>query len=75
MARGKSKGTIRLVHLYPKEMSIYGDLGNTRCLATRLRRHGYEAEVIEHHPGTELTPGAHLIVGGGASRRTARRCS
>ena len=65
MARGKSKGTIRLVHLYPKEMSIYGDLGNTRCVASRLRRHGYEAEVIEHHPGTELTPGAHLIVGGG----------
>ena len=35
-----SKGTIDLVHLYPREMSIYGDLGNTRCLAQRIRRHG-----------------------------------
>ena len=32
-----SKGRINLVHLYPREMSIYGDLGNTRCLASRLR--------------------------------------
>lgn len=60
-----SKGTIRLVHLYPREMSIYGDLGNTRCLQVRLQRHGYDVEVTQHHPGDELTAGAHLIVGGG----------
>src|SRR5699024_3489058 len=35
------KGEVHLVHLYPREMSIYGDLGNTRCLAARLRWHGY----------------------------------
>jgi len=35
-----SKGRIKLVHIYPREMSIYGDLGNTRCLASRLRWHG-----------------------------------
>jgi len=34
------KGEVHLVHLYPREMSIYGDLGNTRCLAARLRWHG-----------------------------------
>ena len=37
----EGKGEIVLVHLYPREMSIYGDLGNTRCLAQRIRRHGY----------------------------------
>ncbi len=60
-----SKGTINLVHLYPREMSIYGDLGNTRCLAARIARHGYTANVIGHHPGSVLAQDAHLVVGGG----------
>jgi len=60
-----SKGRINLVHLYPREMSIYGDLGNTRCLASRLRWHGYEAVVHSHHPGEDLPRDAHLLVGGG----------
>lgn len=60
-----SKGTIRLVHLYPREMSIYGDLGNTRCLAARLAWHGYTPEVIDHHPGERLRDDAHILVGGG----------
>ena len=34
-------------------MSIYGDLGNTRCLAARIRRHGYSPVVHQHHPGGE----------------------
>jgi lipid II isoglutaminyl synthase (glutamine-hydrolysing) len=60
-----SKGRINVVHLYPREMSIYGDLGNTRCLASRLRWHGYEAVVSPHHPGEDLPEDAHLLVGGG----------
>lgn len=62
---GPSKGTIRIVHLYPREMSIYGDLGNTRCLEARLRWHGYTPEVISHHPGAEFPQDVHLVVGGG----------
>lgn len=60
-----SKGLINLVHLYPREMSIYGDLGNTRCLASRIRRHGYECVVYDHHPGMPLPPDPHLFMGGG----------
>lgn len=60
-----SKGTIDLVHLYPREMSIYGDLGNTRCLAARIRRHGYDVRVHDHHPGTALPDQPHLFMGGG----------
>ncbi len=56
---------IMVVHLYPREMSIYGDLGNTRCLASRIRWHGYEPVVHEHHPGQELPEDADLLVGGG----------
>jgi CobQ-like glutamine amidotransferase family enzyme len=60
-----SKGLINLVHLYPREMSIYGDLGNTRCLASRIRRHGYEVRVHDHHPGSTLPDEPHLFMGGG----------
>ena len=60
-----SKGRIVLVHLYPREMSIYGDLGNTRCLAARIRRHGYECVVHDHHPGMPFPQDAHLLMGGG----------
>lgn len=60
-----SKGTVHLVHLYPREMSIYGDLGNTRALASRLRWHGYTPVVHDHHPGSEWPEQAHLLLGGG----------
>lgn len=62
---GPSKGTIRIVHVYPREMSIYGDLGNTRCLAWRARRHGYDVEVLDHHPGASWPRDVHLVMGGG----------
>ncbi len=65
MSEPTDKGTIRLVHLYPREMSIYGDLGNTRCLAKRIVRHGYSVEVINHNPGDPFPADAHLFLGGG----------
>jgi lipid II isoglutaminyl synthase (glutamine-hydrolysing) len=61
----ETKGTIRLVHLYPREMSIYGDLGNTRCLEKRIERHGYTPEVVAHHPGADVPEDGHLFLGGG----------
>ena len=60
-----SKGAIKVVHIYPREMSIYGDLGNTRALASRLRWHGYEPVVHQHHPGNDFPTDAHLVLGGG----------
>ncbi len=60
-----TKGAIKVVHLYPREMSIYGDLGNTRCLASRIRWHGYEPIVEGHHLGDTLPDDVHLLVGGG----------
>lgn len=62
---GANKGQVHLVHLYPREMSIYGDLGNTRCLAARLRWHGYQPVVHDHHPGAPWPERADLLVGGG----------
>lgn len=59
------KGEVHLVHLYPREMSIYGDLGNTRCLAARLSWHGYTPVVHNHHPGAPWPERADLLLGGG----------
>jgi hypothetical protein len=59
------KGEVHVVHLYPREMSIYGDLGNTRCLAARLRWHGYTPVVHDHHPGAPWPARADLLLGGG----------
>jgi CobQ-like glutamine amidotransferase family enzyme len=61
----EGKGVIHVVHLYPREMSIYGDLGNTRCIAARIRRHGYVPVVHQHHPGAPFPEEAHLLLGGG----------
>ena len=42
-----SARTIRLGHLYPREMSIYGDRGNIISLHDRTRRRGIELDVVE----------------------------
>jgi CobQ-like glutamine amidotransferase family enzyme len=60
-----TKGEIHVVHLYPREMSIYGDLGNTRVLLRRITRHGYTAVHHAHHPGEPFPEQAHLLMGGG----------
>lgn len=60
-----SRGEVHVVHLYPREMSIYGDLGNTRCLSARLSWHGYTPVVHAHHPGAPWPERVDLLVGGG----------
>jgi CobQ-like glutamine amidotransferase family enzyme len=56
---------IRLLQLYPKDMNIYGDWGNTLTLKRRLEWHGYDVELLEYNPGDEFPTDVDLIVGGG----------
>lgn len=56
---------IRLLQLYPSEMNIYGDWGNTLTLKKRLEWRGYEVELLEHHPGQTFPRDVDIIVGGG----------
>ncbi len=60
-----SKGTIRVLQLYPRDMNIYGDWGNALVLAQRLRWHGYTPELLEYNVGDEFPADVDLIVGGG----------
>lgn len=56
---------IVLLQLYPSEMNVYGDFGNTLCLKKRLEWRGYEVELREHHPNKKLPEDVDIIIGGG----------
>src|SRR5829696_6754045 len=60
-----SKGTIRVVQLYPRDMNIYGDWGNALVLQQRLRWHGYTPELLEYNVGDPFPSEVDLILGGG----------
>lgn len=57
--------TITLLQLYPRDMNIYGDWGNTLVLKRRLEWHGYRVNLLEYNPGDEFPEQVDLIVGGG----------
>ena len=58
--------TLRLGHLYPHEMSIYGDRGNILSLLDRSRRRGIELEVVEIGRGPADIDGVDIFfIGGG----------
>ncbi|MBG6184360.1 CobQ-like glutamine amidotransferase family enzyme [Arthrobacter sp. CAN_A214] len=60
-----TKGTIRVLQLYPREMNIYGDWGNVLVLKQRLSWHGYTPEILEHNAGDPFPSDVDLIIGGG----------
>ena len=43
--------TLRIVNLYQEQMNIYGDTGNVLTMVRRAQWHGYDPEVVVHHPG------------------------
>lgn len=61
---------IRIVHLYPDLLNLYGDNGNVRILAQRLRWRGIPAEVREVHNGetADLSQADLVFLGGGPDR-------
>ena len=65
-----STPTVRLWHLYPREMNIYADRGNIAGLSRRLRRRGLDLALQEGGPGTALPgEGVDLVyLGGGQDR-------
>jgi CobQ-like glutamine amidotransferase family enzyme len=46
--------TLRLGHLYPRQMNVYGDRGNIICLQRRCRQREIGLEVSELGPGKGL---------------------
>ena len=56
---------VHVLHLYPKEMNIYGDWGNVLTIIRRLEWHGYTPKLIEYHPGQKFPEKVDIIIGGG----------
>ena len=52
---------ITLVHLYPRELSINGDVGNVMAIVKRAEWRGMPVAVVDHNPGDELPETAHLV--------------
>lgn len=57
--------TINLVHLYPKEMNIYGDTGNRIVLQQRLLGRDIEVKVSQVGIGDFIPMDTDIIIGGG----------
>ena len=60
-----SKDVMNLLQLYPRDMNIYGDWGNTLVLKRRLEQHGYEVMLHSYNPGDVFPKEVDLVVGGG----------
>ena len=57
--------TITLVHLYPREMNIYGDTGNVLVLRRRLEWRRLPVEIAPVAVGDLLPNDADVLLGGG----------
>lgn len=57
--------TIKVLHLYSRDMNIYGDRGNILTLLRRLAWHGYKPQLIEYNPGDKFPDDIDIIIGGG----------
>ena len=60
-----ASSTITLVHLYPREMNIYGDTGNVLVLRKRLEWRGIPVHVVPVSVGDPLPVEADILLGGG----------
>ncbi len=56
---------MKLIHLYPQEMNIYGDTGNVLVLRKRLQWRGLPVEIVPINLGDPLPNDADIVLGGG----------
>ncbi|MCU1656374.1 MAG: hypothetical protein JWO57_1030 [Pseudonocardiales bacterium] len=56
---------LTLVHLYPREMNIYGDTGNVVVLRRRLQWRELPVDVVPVSVGDPLPNDADILLGGG----------
>lgn len=62
---------IKIMHLYPDLLNLYGDSGNIAALTYRLAQRGIETEVIEHTSDAgsfDLSDIDIAVLGGGTER-------
>ena len=52
---------ITILHLYPRELGINGDVGNVLALRKRAEWRGLDVRVIDHEVGADLPPSVDIV--------------
>ena len=68
---------IKILHLYPDLLNLYGDKGNIECMRKRLMWRGIDAEVVSYtvdDTGFSLSDVDILFLGGGSDREQKIVC-
>ena len=60
-----SKYELNILHLYPKEMNLYGDHGNILTLEKRCKWRNIRPTIIAHEIGSRIPDNVDIIFGGG----------
>jgi len=68
------KPRIKIIWLYPKLMSIYGDFGNVLILKKRLEWRGVEADIVPIGLGEKIPSDTDLLFMGGGQDRQQTMC-
>ena len=66
------KKKIKLAHLYPKLLNIYGDGGNILAIKKRCEWRGIEIEIDEINVGDKITEHDMYFIGGGQDLQRKR---
>lgn len=69
---------LKLLHLYPDLLNLYGDKGNIECIRKRLEWRGIECEVVPYtceSTGFDLTDVDIVFIGGGSDREQKIVCT
>ena len=69
---------IKILHLYPDLLNLYGDRGNIECMRKRLNWRGIECEVLPYtcdSTNFDLSDVDIVFIGGGSDREQKLVCS
>lgn len=69
---------IKILHMYPDLLNLYGDKGNIECLRKRLMWRGIDAEVVSctcENSGFDLSDVDIVFIGGGSDREQKIVCN
>lgn len=69
---------IKIMHLYPDLLNLYGDRGNIECMRKRLLWRGIDAEVVSHtcdDDSFDISDVDIVFLGGGSDREQKIVCS
>ena len=62
--------TLKILHMYPNMLDLYGDSGNMEIISYRLKQRGYSSEITQYTlgdaPKTDFSAFDLIYIGGGA---------